>query len=90
MVSNLQVMLQIFVWIEVRALTVPLKDIYLFVPQPLQWSFGCVLRVIVMLKELPSQFQLSCRGGQQAFLLDISVFCSFHFPFYPDNCPTPH
>ena len=87
--SNLQVMPHIFDLISVGALTGPLRDIQLFVALPLQRSFGCVLRVIAMLKgELPSKFQLSCRG-QQVFLPDFSVFCFIHFPFYPDKCPSP-
>ena len=86
--SNLQVMTQIFDWISVGALTGPLKNIHLFVPSPLLCSISCVLRVVVMLKgELPSQFELSCRG-QHIFVEDFSVFCSIHFPFQPDEYPS--
>jgi len=42
-----------------------------------------------MKSELLSQFQLSCRG-QQIFLSDFSVFCSIHFPFYLEECPSPY
>ena len=86
--SNLRVMPQIFDWISVGALTGPLKEIHFFVPKSLQCSFGCVLQVVVMLKgELPSQFQLSCRG-QQVFLWNFSVFCSI-FPSILTSAPVP-
>ena len=42
----------------------------------------------MMKGELPSQFQLSCRG-QQVFLQDFSVFFSIYFHFYPAKCLSP-
>ena len=75
-------------WIQVWALAGPLKDIHRFVLKPLLWYLGCVLKVVVLLKDEPSPQSEVKRALEQVFIQDVSVHCCIHVSLYPDYSPS--
>ena len=52
--------------------------------KPLLWKLGCVLRVVVLLKdELSPQSEVKS-ALEQVFIQDVSVHCCIHLSLYPD------
>jgi hypothetical protein len=51
--SYYQISIEMFDWVQVRALVGPQKDIQRLVPKPLLRCIGCVLRVVVLLEGEP-------------------------------------
>ena len=72
------------VWVQVRALAGPLKDIQRLVPKPLLRCLGCVLRVVVLLEGEPSPQSEVQSALEQVFINDLSVLCSVHLCLDPD------
>ena len=52
--SHFQISPETFNQIQVWAVAGPLKDIHIVVLKPLLWYLGCVLRIVVLLKDEPS------------------------------------
>ena len=67
-----------------RALAEPLKDIQRLLLKALLRCLGCVLRVVVLLKGVPSPQSEVLRTLEQAFIKDLSVDCSAHLSLDPD------
>ena len=70
--------------VQVQALAGLLKDIQRLVPKPLLHCFGCVLRVIVLLKGEPSPQSEDLSALDQIFIKDLSVLCCVHHSLDPD------
>ena len=61
----------------------PLKDIQRLVLKPLLLCLGCLLRVVVLLREPSSQSEV-LSALEQVFFKDLSVLCSVHLSLDPD------
>ena len=72
-----------FDWVEVPALTRPLKDIQRLVPKSLLRCLGCVLTVIVLMEGKPSPKSEVLSALEQVFIKDLSVLCSVHLSLDP-------
>ena len=60
-------------WVQVRALTGPLKDLQKLVPKPLLHCLGCVLSIVVLLEGEPSPQSEFLSALEQVFIKDLSV-----------------
>ena len=70
-----QVSPEMFDWVQIWALAVPLKDIQRLVLKPRLRCLGCVLRVIVLLEGEPSTQSKVLSALEQVFIKDLSVLC---------------
>ena len=73
--SHFQISPEMFVRVQVQALTGPLQDIPSFVPKPLLCCPGCVLWDIVMLEGEPSAQSEVLVAVEQIFIKDL---CTSH------------
>ena len=73
-----------FDWVQVWALTEPLKDIQRLVPKPLLHCVGCVLRVVVLLEVEPLPQSEVLSALEQVFIKDLSVLCFIHLSLDPN------
>ena len=87
--SDLQVFPQILNGIQVWPLNGPLKDFHVPVLKPVQYCFGSMLGVIVLLeRKSSSQSQVFCTL-KQVLLKDLPVFGSIHCSLYLYKSPSP-
>ena len=77
--SYLQVSLEIFDRVHVKAMARPLKDNQRLVPQPLLHCFGCVLRVVVLLGGEPSPQSEVLSAQEQVSSWTSLYFAPFNF-----------
>ena len=81
---------EMFDWVQVRALTGPLKDIQRPVPNPILRCVVCVLRVLVLLEGEPSTQSEVLSALEQVFINDLSLyFALFIFPLILTSLPVP-
>ena len=79
--SYFQVSPEMFDWVQVQALSGPLKDIQRLVPKPPFSCLGCVLRVVVLFEGEPStQSEVMSRFSSRISL----YFAPFIFSVDPD------
>ena len=76
-------------WVQLRALTGPLKDIHRVVPKPLLRCLGPVLRVIVLLEGEPLAQSEVLSALDQVLIQDISVLRCIQLSLNPDQSPSP-
>ena len=87
--SHFQISPEMFNRILVWALAWPLKDIHRVVLKPLLWYLGCVLRVVVLLKDEPSPQSEVKSALEQVFIQDPGYIAAFIFPSILTSLPVP-
>ena len=80
---------EMFDWVQVRALSGPLKDIHRVVPKPLLLCLCCLFRVIVLLEGEPQAVSEALGALHEVFVKDISVLCSVQPSLNPDQSLSP-
>ena len=78
--SHFQMSPEMFNRIQVWALAGPLKDIHRVALKPLLWYLGCVVRVVVLLKDEPSPQSEIKSALEQVFIQDVSKSLHSSFP----------